>query len=265
MSRKPLSKKERRTIDDVFVNVEVDVEKFLGRISGALALMTNCVSLTTTPVSKAAIFSSIELIPLGRRTFILIFVTAPGIVRDKICRLDAEPGSELCERFIKAVNEQLCRTSVENITPAFIQTLGITLGELGLLFSPVLYEIYKAAQAVLEGRIILEGCTNLLAHREFAGDPKAVMDFLGRQDILRDMLIRNNESTSVIIGSELGGLNNMPIGFIVSKYSVKGDTAGSVGIIGPSRLDYSKIIPYIEYFAELMGKLLTDALNENEE
>ncbi|MDR2655820.1 MAG: heat-inducible transcriptional repressor HrcA [Oscillospiraceae bacterium] len=262
MNLKPLSGKERKAIESLFHSADADIEKFLEKISNYLAEITNCVSLTTTPVVPSPVFSHIELVPFTRRTFLLVYITTAGTVKNRICRLELQPGAEILERFVRAVNAELATVSVEEISPAFIQTLGSKLGELAFVFSPLLLALYQAAEESAEGQLILEGRTNLLSHREFAGDPKVVMDFLARQDILRGILMQSGGGAAIFRGSEFGDFP-VPIGIIVSKYHTDGNSEGSIGIIGPQRIDYPRLIPYIEYFAELVGRLLTDIFGED--
>lgn len=264
MNKKPLTKQERHSIDEVFLTGETDVDQLLEATSNALALLTGLASVSTTPMAQSCVFCRIELVRGGRRVVILLFMTNTGRVRNRMCRLDAEPDAEDLEAFVRAVNDELADTPVEDVTLAFIQTLGAKMGGDSLLFSPVLFAVYTLASEVSGGQLILEGQANLLAHKELAQNAKTIMEFLSREDVLKKTLEQNSGGLSVIMGSEMQYSAAPQIGLVVSKYRIGGQPAGSIGIIGPARIDYSKIIPYIEYFAQSMGKLLTEYLQDEE-
>jgi len=263
MHRKSLSAAERQKIDSLLQAAQAGLASLWNTASNALAYITNCASVTTTPSGRAKVFGRIELVDGGRKTVVLLFMTTTGGVRNKVCRLDFDPSPDTCVRFVRLVNDRLAETPIEEITPAFIQTLAALLGESALALSPVLFAIYAMAGELAGGEIILDGQTNLLSHRELAENAKIVLDFLGKSHQLKALVNSSGEQgLSVTIGGENDSLLLPQLGVIVAKYQAGGDILGSVGIIGPTRIDYAKMIPYIEYFAKAMGNLLSTVFVE---
>lgn len=259
MNKKPLTSSERHHIDSVFSVNHSDLEELLETASNTLAHLTNCASVTTTPQPNFLAFAHIELIPTGKKIVILLFITTTGIAKNKLFHLDCEPSAEEYSRFVGTVNFHLKTTSIDDITPAFIQTLAAELDVDVIAFSPILYAIYTMANDTSGGQIILEGGNNLLSHKELAENAKSVMDFIGKHDTLKQMIKQNPDNLSIIIGTEKSDIAPPQIGFIFSRYYMHGLPAGSVGIIGPTRINYAKIIPYVEYIAISMGKLLSNS------
>lgn len=259
MHKKPLTSSERHHIDSIFSVNHSDIEQLLESASNTLAYLTNCASISTTPQHNFLAFAHIELIPISKRVVILLFITTTGIAKNKLFRLNYDPSTKEYAKFVLIVNEHLKNTPVDEITPAFIQTLAAAIDVDIITFSPILYAVYTMASEISDGHIILEGGNNLLSHRELAENAKNVMDFIGKHDNLKKMIEQNPDNLSIIIGTEKSEIAPAQIGIIFSKYYMHGLPAGSVGIIGPRRINYAKIIPYVEYIAISMGKLLSSS------
>lgn len=257
MMKKPLTSSERHQIDAVFSVGHADIEGLLESASNTLAYLTNCASISTTPQSKFLAFAHIELISTESAVVILLFVTTTGIAKNKLFRLDIQPSPEEYARFVDIVNDHLKKTPIDEITPEFIQSLVSALDMNVIAFTPILYTIYTMASETSSGQIILEGGNNLLSHKELAENAKNVMDFIGRHDTLKHMINQNSDNLSIIIGTEKSEIAPPQIGIIFSKYYMHDTPAGCFGIIGPRRINYAKIIPYVEYISSSMGKLLS--------
>ena len=264
MDKKPLSPEDKASIDELFKNAEPNPGTILEDVGAALAQRTGCAAISTTPTSQGGVSSRIEIVPAGRRIYMLIFITSAGVIKSKLCRLEFEITPDSIWQFTGLVNEWLMRTPIENITPAFIQTLAAKTGEYALTLSPILYTVYELARAACEGQVILEGQNNLLMHRELLSAAGDLLKLLSRGDELLNLIPQQGGNLNVVLGKELnrGELND--IGMIFTGYSIGGNAWGKVGIIGPTRLDYASMIPMLEYFASSMGKLLTDTLGDSE-
>lgn len=262
MDRKPLSKHDQQMIDTALSEAKSDYELFLETASNSLAFVTKCASITTSLKSNVSVYCKIELIPIGYRLFVLLIIGSTGEVRNKTCSVDMDISENDRHSFVNIVNAELIITPIEKITPAFIQTVSAKVGKNALYMTNILTAIYSISSDMAEGHLFLEGQTNLFEHRELAQNAKDVMEFLSKQDLLKKIASDNPYSLSVMIGTEGDSLLIPDVGLIIAKYNVGSKSVGSIGIIGPSRLDYAKMIPYIEYFANSMGKILTDIFEE---
>jgi len=88
------------------------------------------------------------------------------------------------------------------------------------------------------------------------------MQFFDEKDKLERAISRDKSGLQVIIGRENMYRQLENSSMIISRYSIGGHDGGAIGIIGPTRLDYAKLIPSIEYLTDLLGQLLTDTFEE---
>lgn len=263
MNKKPLTEDEKQSIDTLFKDAEPNPSAILEEAGQILAEKTNCAAISTTPISQGGVTARIELVITGRRLYLLLFITSAGVIKNKLVRMEFEVTPEQVARFVYLINERLLDVPIEEITPALIQTLAAGTGEFALSFSPVLFAIYELAKEVTTGQIILEGQNNLLLHQELLSAASGLLGFLSREEELLPLLSSGNSPSNVLLGRELHKNELSDIGMILTRYNIGENISGTIGVIGPARIDYAKIIPYIEYLAYSMGRLLTDAFDEN--
>jgi heat-inducible transcriptional repressor len=144
-----------------------------------------------------------------------------------------------------------------------IQTLVASLGINALAMSPLFVVLADIANQALQAEIKLEGEQNLLHHREFGTDIYDMMQFFDEKDKLeRAISDTDHKGLQVIIGKENKYRQLENSSMIIARYNVGGHDGGAIGIIGPTRINYAKLIPSIEYLTDLVGKLLTDTLED---
>jgi heat-inducible transcriptional repressor len=154
------------------------------------------------------------------------------------------------------MKEHLQDVSLEDLSEEVIDGLVAALGTYMTCLSPLVQGFYELSKDLLADEVAVRGESNLLNYDEL--DRKEIVKFLEHKNefvkILDDSfsgikVVFGNESDSFIIGNS---------SFITSKYQKGKSAAGSLGVIGPMRIDYSKIIPYIEYFTRKITNQLTE-------
>ena len=109
---------------------------------------------------------------------------------------------------------------------------------------------------------MLEGQSNLLHHREYEGRAYELLEFLSRESPLEQLIGQSRGDFDIRIGKEnvFPQLENSSI--ILAKYSIGEDGGGSIGVIGPTRIDYSRLIPSLKYISGLISETMKKALED---
>lgn len=159
------------------------------------------------------------------------------------------------------LNEKLVGLPVSTITPAYIQSLAASLGDMSMLMSSALMAVLDVAQDSMQAEVCLDGEMNLLFYNEFGQNGiRRIMDFLSRPQELSQLLMQKS-SIKVMIGEETNRPELSESSVVVSRYSVGGRDAGAIAIIGPTRMNYGKIISNIEYLSGSVGRMLTELMD----
>lgn len=263
MNKKELSPHDKQMIRSFFETKAADVAGLIEHASKGLADLTGCASVSTTPTPQFAHIRRIEAVFAGRKTVVLILITSSGIIKNKVCRLDFDMDASQMEVLSNFLNEHFVGIPLENITPALIQTLAVKLSAISLTLTPILFSVYELYKEVFEGEVVLQGQSNLLPYVGTGSLAFRLMEFLSNPSEISGLLSRSKEPVSVLIGDETQTPVLSDSSVIVVKYHIGGVTDGKVGIIGPSRIDYARIIPALEYFADFVGLLLENNFDED--
>lgn len=254
MKPHPLTKKEMQMIDDMLGDDFTD-EAILENATAALAEVTKCAAITTNLTPQFSVITKVEVIPTGRRMYLLLLIASNGSVKNRICRLEFDLTHEHIDFFQNFLTKNLHGVPLEQLSPAMLQSLATTLGGYMLALSPLLYTVYELTNELMSGEIEFAGHGNLLVSEDF--DTTEIIKLLESKNDLLPLLTRSFSGIHVMFGKENSDFVVTNSSFVVSKYKKDENAAGSIGIIGPMRLNYAKIIPYIEYFTQKVSGLLS--------
>lgn len=263
MNKNQLDEEERRHIKNELSLTVGNPDKLLEKAGEMLAKLTGCAAVATTPTDEGAVIKHIEIMPVGTRIAMIVMMTSSGIIKNGICKTETEITSDMVDTFYDIVNKNFIGRPVSDVGTVMIQTLVASLGVHALTMSPLFVVLADIANQALQAQIRLEGEQNLLHHREYGSSIYDVMKFFDEKDKLERAISQKKDlPLQVIIGKEnmYRQLENSSV--IISRYSIGGHDGGAIGIIGPTRLDYAKLIPSIEYLTSVVGEILTDTLEE---
>ncbi|WP_312645017.1 heat-inducible transcriptional repressor HrcA [Hydrogenoanaerobacterium sp.] len=264
MHCKPLTEDERDEIDALFNVRDPDPDRLLEDAANVLAHYTNCATISTTITPKHVTVRRIEVVPIDRRTVVMLVVASNGVIKNKVARVDYNLNREIIEFFNKFANDRFGGRSMDEISTMYVSSVAVALGEYSRVFTPLLAGLYELCKAINDGQYFASGETNLLGYKEFDAVAHDLLTTISDREKITDILPFQKEGVQISIGKEnpLSELTDSSV--IVATYKIGKDSCGAIGVVGPVRLDYQRLIPHLEYFAKTLGKLLSDTL-ENEE
>lgn len=274
MKSRPLSPEERRTIDSLLFSNAYDPQKLLEGVSRLLAGMTRFAAVSTSPGGQGAAIRAVQFVQTSRRTAMVVLITSSGTMKTRVFHCDYDLTPDILRVFFRTVNERMAGRPVEEITPAFIQSLAASLGEMAILMSSALMAVLAAAQEALEADVCLNGQMNLLFCPELEGSgARRVIDFLSREEELTRLILQPGGvrgrtgqekpgGARVLIGQETRRPELANSSVVACRYTINGRDAGAIAVIGPTRMNYGKLVASIEYLADTVGKMLTELLDQ---
>lgn len=254
MPRRSLTEAERRRIEDKVAGIRgLDTEHLLTAAGGALAELTNCAAVTTTPDLAESVIRQVEVVPVAPRAVVLVLVLSASTARSRLVRTDDPVPPELLERFTRFASEHFVNRAIDEVTPALLQALTARMGDLRTL--PLFAGLYDLCGELAEGRVLLEGQQNLLRGDEPFASMRRLFELLSQRQELMRLIAHQKEPLRVAIGpeTEREELENNAV--IIARYHA-GTLSGSLGVIGPARMDYPETIAKLQYFTKLIGELL---------
>ncbi len=235
-------------------------DQLLKKAGSILSELTDCVAISSAPSDDEALIKRIELIPLSQKTAMIVLLATSGILKSMVVRTESEITLEVAEVFYNIMQTYFLGSSVSDIDIPFIQTLVASLGDKVFIMSPLLCGVSDLCNSVKSTDLHFSGHSNILNHQELSEDAFILMDFLHKEAPVKELLSSHKKKLTVTIGDENDFKELKNSSTIFSKYAVGNKDSGSIGIIGPTRIDYSRLIPSINYLADTIGTLLSETL-----
>lgn len=256
MNPEPVAAENISRIDELLDKGGLTDDAIVESASTALAEITKCAAISTNHASKFSVISKVDVIPTGRRMYVLLLITSNGAIKNKVCRMEFDFTDEQMKSFTDFLNENLRGVNLENMSEEYVEKLVSAMGSYMLSLSPLLHAVYELSEEMMRDSVEVKGEANLLA----CGDIPAqdVMRFLEQKNLFPEMLDGALSGISVKFGEEDGTMAISNSTVVSASYYKDGKPAGTLGIIGPMRLDYRKVIPYIEYLSKKVTRMLSD-------
>ncbi len=238
-----------------------ELDHILLTASKVASNLTNYTAFAIKPRASSVTIRRFDAVYLDDNSFILVLVTSGGRVKTKTVRLsDMPPLNQGVTDLLAAVcNEHLHDLSANEITLPMMIEMEKAMGERAALVSVAVKVIYEAMSELDEGELKVSGMDRLLEYPEFS-DPDRMKEVLGaiesKEDILKMVSDPGKDGVNVVIGSE-SAVKVMDHSALVYKPIVKdGKTVGAIGVLGPSRMDYAKVLATIEGISGNVESLL---------
>lgn len=262
MPQRTISEEEKLLLDRAIDEVEIPTEDALiESASKALAEITHCAAVASNSAPQFSIITKVEVIPTGKRMYVLLMITSSGAIKNKVCRLEFDLSDEQLEFFSKYVSENLSGVSVENLSDEMLRKLTEAMGTYMMTLSPLIKGVSDMAKDFCESDVHLSGEKNLLTRTDVSANE--IIRFIEQKNQLSQMLDGSFSGLQVMFGEDGNFIvNNSSV--IMSPIKKGNKTAGSLGIVGPLRLDYAKVIPYIEYLTGRITDLISEDYDEEE-
>lgn len=262
MEPEKLSKAAKQEIDEIFSKKSTSPSEVINNAVEALVQITGYAAVNVSSLPNFSVISKVEVVPAGRKLYVILLITSSGDIRNKVCRLEFELSDKHLALFESIVEKELLGVSVKDLTPAVIQNLAVALGSYMLSLSPLLFAVYEMSDEISRHEVNLKGENNLLRYSDF--DANEILKFISSKNQLEQILSGAFDGINVVFGNEGDTFAITNSSLILSKYGIT-EPVGSLGVIAPIRLDYSKIIPYIQYFSQSISNKLDAMIKEENE
>ncbi len=259
MSPQILSDRQKQELDER-LSVGDTMETVVENAAEVLSDVTGLAVVNKTNLLNFSVITKVEVIPAGRRLYALLMITSTGSMKNKLCRLKMDLSDEQLRCFADCLSKNLVGINVGELTPGRLQNMAIALGSYMMALSPLLYTVYQLGEELGREDVNIRGEQHLLANKGFNTE-EMVRFISGRQEIA-NLLNGAFGGIRVLFGKEDDSFAVSNSSMIVTPYMIGNEPGGSFGIIGPLRLDYAKMIPYVQYFSERLNKQLDSVLEK---
>lgn len=242
---------------DEYDKIEGTIDQIIDRISGFLSDYTRTACLATLPDTRTMRIQSARIVGLGLRRYIVILVFEGGLTEKTYIKLDRDISNTQIEMIGDYLNKLMCGLTLENVRELFMHKVRYSKKEYSIFMENILRlssEIFEKEAKVnylISGKLTFAENNNL-------NNPEISRNLLHvfeEKNYLLNLLknVDSGVGTKVFVGSHSGMPNGCSL--VASNYG-DGSRQGSLGIFGPIRMDYSLVIPLVNYTAKYLSRVL---------
>lgn len=238
----------------------LEVDKIVKQTSALLSELTKLTCVIETPSVKRSFIKSIQLIKVDDHNLVSVFLTDTGVIKNHIMKLNNRvPEVETLTRINEVINNRLVNLSIQEINLEVINNLKKDLGAYEEIFNallPILYETLNSADST---EVFMEGTTNIFNYPEYNDIDKAkeMLSLLNDKEALME-LFNPQDNITVSIGDENYKPQARDCSIISAEYSFKDRPIGKIGLIGPRRINYSKVIMIMSEVIKELNNILSN-------
>ena len=270
--RVPSTKGYRFYVDELLNDNDLDINeiKYINsRLQSKVDEMEELTKIATNTISEITHYTTIAIEPntsrqkieeikfvlLGSRMLMAIILTEMGTIKETIIKFDQDITQEQVDTLSIMFNNKLKGKLLSTINMPIEQYIVQQMNYRLDVIKPIIKQITKVLND--ESRLYLKGTEQALDNPEFKSNEiaKKFLGLLDERNLIFDLLDSDSDF-NVYIGNEVSGLNDFSL--ITFKNRVAGKDLGTIGIIGPTRMDYSKVISVLKYISRELNKGLLE-------
>ncbi|MBI3514987.1 MAG: heat-inducible transcriptional repressor HrcA [Proteobacteria bacterium] len=259
-----LSAEERASIDSQCAATGRSLAQALGEATAALSGLSRCAGLVIAPKLDRSL-KHIEFVPLGPGRALVVMVTEDGMVENRV--IDVPLGMPPANLVTAGnyLNARLTGRNLEEVRGVIERELEAHRAQLDTLTSRVVaagLAVWAGSENDRDGQLIVRGQANLLGDVTAIEDLeriRALFQALEAKEAMAKLLDAANlaDGVQIFIGAESNLFSVAGCSVIIAPYIDKQERiVGAIGVIGPTRINYARIIPLVDYTAKVIGRLI---------
>jgi heat-inducible transcriptional repressor len=257
MRKSRLSSEEKEKIRQA-ININAGVyDEILKESSRILALLSHQLSVIVSPHLGEGIFQRMDINRLGSDRLLLIIYIKSGIVKTIMMEIESDVPAKQLDILAKLLNERLQGLKINEIRTKFKEIVSDISPEKSQLLHLFVDSAEKIFDFSENSDVFLTGTHNIIRQPEFNDfeEISRVVEALEDKNVIIHLLDQNQmmPDINVLIGEEISDSKMKKCSIITARYKI-GQVRGTLGIIGPTRMDYSYLIPLVEYTSHALSE-----------
>ncbi len=238
------------------------VEDAMIDASRALAAISRYAGIVVEPKLNTMVFKGVEFVPLSKVSLLVLFITSSGMVYKRILTLEEKIERSILESMKQYMNEKFEGLTFSELKKRLKEDIEKDREDFKLLISKIRDSLNSLIESGEKREIYIEGTSKIIGIPEFTDILKLreIFKALEQKERLLSILDRclSEKEVVVIVGEEWEIKELKEMSIIASPFAVDEKSTGVLGVIGPLRMDYSKLIPVVNYTAKMLTNFLTN-------
>lgn len=265
MEVRSLTPREAESIKNLYAIKTRQTEELIEQTAKILSDITNYTSIVLKPELSKVLIKKVQIMPIDGEFALLIVVTNSGIIRDTIVRFPEGVEPSYLEKVSNMLTECFRDKSFFEINSLVIPEIRKELAINRQIFNKVIDALTDSLTEREKKKVYLYGTGNILNFPEYhdLDKAKAFLDIMEEPALIYDIINNLGDGgVTVTIGSENTHPNMKDSSIVTATYHIGDRVIGTIGLIGPTRMEYSKVFSVMDYMGRCLSHYLTQLLND---
>lgn len=261
LSPQGINSKDIQQIQSIFNDRLVEVEHIIRKSANILSELTSYTSILLGPDVQRHRVKRFSIVPLSSDTAVAIIVTNNGHVENRMFNLPPDFTASDLEKMVNILNDRLIGVSLEDLHKSLEAEVLAVLQQHVRSADDFIRALITATMHNSESKIFYGGKTNMFNQPEFhdLNKVRMILDLMETTSQVQSLFHPNESGINIRIGSENKQLEMENCSVITTTYSIGDDQQGAIAIIGPTRMDYKRVVALLD----VMRLDLTQAFMKN--
>lgn len=259
MEPEKVSDEEGRQVQRQVLAHRKEMEKLIHQTARLIAMLTRSTSVVIAPPVEACVLRHLQIVPVDEENVLVVLVLSPGMVQNKLIPTSRHYTPEELSKVSDALNKRLKGITYRELGLTLIREITEDYGDLGRALLEVI------TQGLFEHReeqVHFNGTLYLLDQPEFkdVDRVKSFFSVLDDKEVLMNVFsdLASNSGVSAVIGQENKKDELKSCSLVTATYHMGGNTIGTIGVIGPTRMEYARMFSVVEFMADSLSEILSE-------
>lgn len=238
-----------------------ELDKIVKDVAAAFSGITGLPVIGVLPGTEAGVVKNLKLVKIDSDTAMLIVSDKSGIIKNKFLKLDHDISDSFADQVTNILNENLAGLTISEINLSNIMEVQLAIGQNFGILASVMELVHQAVSEIDRKQIFVDGVSNIFRFPEYGSIEKVkqLFEVIENKDNLLKIITEAMPSTQtkVMIGDEIPIPELKGNSIILSPYRLSEKLSGVLGVLGPARMDYSKVISALEFFTQQLSMVLS--------
>ncbi|MGI6615260.1 MAG: heat-inducible transcriptional repressor HrcA [Dethiobacteria bacterium] len=238
-----------------------EIEQIIANAVKVLSSVTNQTSLIMGPQFQKSTFQQMRILPLDDRRGLVVLITDSGFIKNKVIELDQSLSPAELHQVVTYLNQKLYGLTIDQVTTSLINELKRDLFRRLEILEQAFILLEESLREERQARVFLGGTTHILTQPEFKSVQKVhqMLSLFEQEALLFEILEQDLAKDDIVvrIGTENKYEDIQECTLITAAYKIDRRILGSVGVIGPTRMDYQWVIAVLRRLVDQLNQTLS--------
>lgn len=268
MQKYEMTSNEIEKLRETMGNKFKELDKIVRDVAAAFSNLAGLPVIGVLPSAETGVVKNIKAVLVDENTVMIIISDRSGIIKNKLLRLKTAVSEDFVRGLNEIFNENLTGLTLSEISFKNVMKVQSAVGHNSEILTSVLELVHEAVSEIDTKQIFVEGLSAIFSFPEYSNIEKVkeIFNAVENKDNLMQLMadLPANGEMKVMIGDEIPVEELHSNSVVLAQYKVADKLCGVIGVIGPARMDYSKVMSVLEYFSKLLSNALGDKFGAGE-